>query len=229
MGYRLTRLLNIAFLLIVLAGFVRAQIPSARAILEESETEQAKFVVETMAAGFPADRADQMTMLIINRSALLLPLLEERIEAELRSTSPSKDFIATASEMIAYAGDEHALRAISRLIAVDEKRFGSLVKRTLDNALDFRNPFSVAYRGYDFGDAVIARQIAGWSETTLSSIRMQRLLGDALVAKYGRVPDDSEWVNDPIAANLKRPQRQELKESVLRFAQEAKAKADQRQ
>ena len=229
MGYRLKRFLNIAVILIFHAGFVRAQIPSAKAILEVPEIEQTKFVVETMATGFPSDRADQMTMLIINRSAVVLPLLEERIEVELRTPSPSKEFIATASEMIAYAGDEHALRAISKLIAIDEKRFGSLVQRTLDNALDFRNPFSVAYRGYDFGDAVIAEQIAVWSETTLLSIRMQRLFGDALAAKYGRVPDDSEWANDPIAANLRRPQRQELKESVLRFAQEAKAKGDKRQ
>jgi len=216
-------------LLIFLAGIVAAQVPSARAVLEISEAEQAKFVVETMAAGFPADRADQMTMLIINRSALVLPLIEERIEAELGTPSPSKDFIATATDMIAYAGDDQSLRAISKLIAIDDDRFGSLVGRTLDNALDFRNPFVVAYRGYDLKDEAIARRVADWSGSRLSSERMQRLFGDALATKYNGVPNDSEWANDPIAAGLKNSQRQQLKESVMRFAQEAKAKADGRQ
>lgn len=69
MDFRLPRLHYSAVLLVSLAGLMSAQVPSARTILEISEAEQTKFVTETLAAGFPDDRADQMTMLIINRSA----------------------------------------------------------------------------------------------------------------------------------------------------------------
>src|ERR1035441_1674298 len=100
-----------AALLTFLAGFINAQVPSARTILDTSEAEQMKFVNETIAAGFPGDRADQMTMLIINRSAVTLPLIAGKLEEALKSTSTPKSFVDTASEMIAYAGDEQSLRA----------------------------------------------------------------------------------------------------------------------
>ena len=72
MDFRMPRLLSTAALLSFLAGLVNAQVPSARTILDVSEAEQTKFVNETIAAGFPDDRADQMTMLIINRSSVTL-------------------------------------------------------------------------------------------------------------------------------------------------------------
>jgi hypothetical protein len=39
-----------------------------------------------------------MTMLLINRSALVLPLIERRVEVELRSQLPSNSLIDTATE-----------------------------------------------------------------------------------------------------------------------------------
>src|ERR1039458_2719045 len=117
MGFRSPRIQSSAVLLFFVVGVIRAQVPPARDILALSEAELTKFVNATVDAGFPADRADQMTMLIINRSGLVLPLLERRVEVELRSESPSSEVIATATEMIAYAGDEQALREISKLMA----------------------------------------------------------------------------------------------------------------
>jgi hypothetical protein len=227
MDFRSPRLLNVAVLLVYLVGLVSAQVPSARAILEVSEAEQTKFVNETMDAGFPDDRADQMTMLVINRSVLVLPLIERRVEDELRSQSPSKNLIATGTEMIAYAGDERALREVSKLVHIDDNRFGPLVARTLDNALNFRNPFALAYRGYEFRDTVLARHIAVWSNGALSSTRMQRLFGEAMNARYKRVPGEREWASDPIASRITSSQRREqLKESVLKFASEANTKRE---
>jgi hypothetical protein len=98
MDFRSPRYPYIAVLLVSLVRLMNAQIPSARAILETSEAEQTKFVNETMDAGFPDNRADQMTMLLINRSALVLPLIERRVEVELRSQLPSNSLIDTATE-----------------------------------------------------------------------------------------------------------------------------------
>src|ERR1017187_2952748 len=119
-------------------------VPPARTILDLSNSEQIAFIRSTMELGFPANRADQMTMLIINRSALTLPLIEAKLEKALKSTPPPKSFVETASEMIAYAGDEQALRVISKLVALDENRFGRLVGATFAPLHDQVN--TVAYR-----------------------------------------------------------------------------------
>jgi hypothetical protein len=217
----------VVFMLILGSG--TAQIPSARAMLELSEVEQTKFVNETMEAGFPDERADQMTMLIINRSALVLPLIERRIEIELRSQSSSKDLIETAMEMIAYAGDEQAIREVSKLVAIDEARFGRFVARTLHNALNFRNPFTIAYRGVEIEDGRIAQKIGAWADSALLSQRMQRLWAEAMVKRYGRVPSEAEWAKDPLAVRLRTSRHEQLRENVTGFAREATATGNRTQ
>jgi hypothetical protein len=116
------------------------EVPAARIILERAEAEQAAFIMETIGQGFPEVRADQMTILIINRSGLAVPLIDAKLEEALMYGKQPKRFIDIASEMISYAGDEQALWAIGKLLAIDESRFGRLVGRTLDNAGNWRNP-----------------------------------------------------------------------------------------
>jgi len=228
MGFRSPRIQSRAVLLFLVVGVIGAQVPPARDILALSEAEQTKFVSATVDAGFPADRADQMTMLIINRSGLVLPLLEQRVEVELRSESPSNDFIATATEMIAYAGDEQALREISKLMTVDDGRFGRLVGRTLDNSVHFRNPFTVAYRGLELGNEAVSRHTVAWVKSALASDRMQRTWAEAMLDRYGKVPGDSEFATDTIASRLKDLASPELRQSVMRFAEDAKRKREKR-
>ena len=204
------------------------QVRSAKAILDLPDSEQIAFIKTTMEHGFPEDRADQMTMLIINRSALSVPLIEAKVEEILKSPSPSKGSIDIALEMIAYAGDEQSLRAISRLIAIDESRFARLVARTLDNAGNWRNPFTVAYRGFESGDDAVSRLAAAWAESALASDHMQRVWAEAMLDKYGRAPGEAEWATDPIASRLKDRASPELRQNVLRFAAEAQSKRDRR-
>jgi hypothetical protein len=215
-------------LLLFAVGVISAQVPSARDILTLSEAEQTKFVNATVEAGFPADRADQMTMLIINRSGLVLPVLERQMEIELRSVSPSHDFIATATEMIAYAGDEHALREIGKLIAIDGSKFGYLVGRTLDNSVHFRNPFTVAYRGLELGNEAVSRHTLAWVKSALASDRMQRMWAEAMLDRYGKVPRDSEWAMDPIASRLTDRESPELRRAVLSLAEDGMRKREHR-
>lgn len=200
----------------------------ARAILDVGESEQIAFINRTMDLGFPENRADQMTMLIINRSTITLPLIEARLEQSLKSIPVPQSFVETASEMIAYAGDESALREISKLMALDENRFGRLVGRTLDNAGSWRNAFNVAYRGLEIGDAAISGRIAEWSLSALKSNRMQRAWAEALLNRYGKVPGDSEWATDPIVSRLNDRASSEVRQSVLRFVTESQSKRERR-
>jgi hypothetical protein len=200
----------------------------ARAILDLTEAEQISFIEATMEGGFPEDRADEMTMLIINRSAVAVPLIAAKLEQVLNSPFPSKRFIDVASEMVAYAGDEQSLRAISKLIQLDETRFGRLIGRTIDNAGNWRNSFLVAYSAVDLGDPVVARYATEWAGSAMASTRTQRAWAEAMVARYGRVPDESVWATDPIASQLKDRAAPELRQSILRFAAEAQSKREKR-
>ena len=215
-------LLLVVFALITIPGYGQG----ARAVLDLSNADIATLVQSAMDQGFPANKADQMTMLILNRSSLVVPLIEDEVERVLRSQSPSNKFIDTASEMIAYAGDEQSLRAIGKLLRIDAKRFGTLVSRTMENSLDYRNPFTLAYRAFEMGDDGISQEVTSWGESVLSTDRMKKLWGQAMLERYGIVPGENEWAHDPLASRLPVTLRNQLKESVTRFAIERLAVRD---
>ena len=83
-----------------------------------------------------------------------MPIVESKIEEVLRSSTPAECFVGRAVDpqrfilvaalTITEAGDEEALREISKLLKRDAKRFDDLVERTLLHAEDYRNPFTVA-------------------------------------------------------------------------------------
>ena len=122
-------------------------------ILTVSESEQIAFIRSTLDRCIPPD--DTLTMLVLNRSSLTLPLIEAKIEEVLSSSRPlvcltgrqvdPPIFIDLAARTMAYSGDAVALRQIAKLMTFDEKRFGTYVDVTLINAEDRRNVFSVAY------------------------------------------------------------------------------------
>jgi len=128
--------------------------------------------------------------------------------------------------MVAYAGDEEALRAISKLVRIDETSFGYLVGRTLDNAGNWRNPFTVAYRGLELRDEVISRYTMAWAESALASNRMRRVWAEAMLDRYGKVPGDLEWASDPIASRLKAGASSDLRQSVSGLAMEAQKRRE---
>jgi hypothetical protein len=199
---------------------------AAKNVLLFSEAEQRQFVNSVLDAGFPEKEGDKFSLLLVNRSALVLPLLESRVEQELKRPQHSERLIELACVMIAYAGDEESLRAIGKLIGLDEARFGPLVGRTFDNAGNWRNPFTVAYRGLELGNEAVARQTVVWVESALASDRMRRTWAEAMLDRYGRPPDDAEWVRDPIATRLKSGTSSELRQSTLRFAIQGQKKRE---
>src|ERR1017187_8894041 len=159
---------------------------TVKSILQVSEAEQVEFVKSVLEQHFPENEGDRFSLLLVNRSALVVPLIESKIEAELGSSSRSERFIELASAMIAYAGDEPSVRAISKLIRIDESRFGPFIGRTLDNAGKWRNPFEVAYQALDLGDGTVTGYTTAWAEAALTSNRMQRTWAEAMLDKYGR-------------------------------------------
>jgi len=205
-------------------AFAQSQISNAKSVLQLTEEQQRQFVTSVLDSGFPEGEGDRFSLLLVNRSSLVVPILESRVVLELERSVPSNRLIELASAMIAYAGDEQALRAVSKLVAIDEKRFGPLVNRTLDNAANWRNPFTVAYRGLELGDDAISRRIAEWAESDLKSVRMQRAWAEAMLDRCGRVPVEADLVKDPIASRLANGLQADLQRRILQFATEARNK-----
>jgi hypothetical protein len=213
-------LTNRALLLALTLLVASAHGQNAKAVLNLSDDEIRKFVETTVDQGFPENRADQMTMLVINKSAVVVPDLEARIEQMLMASPPQQKFVDIASEMIAYAGNEQSLEAISKLSAIDSKRFGKLIRRTLDNAMNYGNPFKLVYRAFNIGDDALAQSVTSWCDSALATDRMKRLWAQAMVDRYGTVPGSQEWAGDPLASRLPKAQKDQLQEAITRFAVE---------
>ena len=210
-----------------------AQLPTiseeAKDVLRLSEAAQRHFVESVLERKFPQEEGDKFSILLVNRSALVVPALELRIGYEMNRSPRSEGFIDLASAMIAYAGDEESLRAVSRLIGRDEHRFGRLVGRTLDNAGSWRNPFSVVYGAFDLGDDRLVRYAIDWADSALEWVRAQRKWAEAMRDRYGKIPGPSEWANDPIASRLKAARASALRDRVLGIASELQRSRDRSQ
>jgi hypothetical protein len=88
--------------------FSQTPVPNedAKSVLQLSELEQQQFVTSILDRDFPESDGDRFSLLLVNRSALVIPILESRIEQELKRSPRSERFVDLASSMIAYAGDE---------------------------------------------------------------------------------------------------------------------------
>lgn len=205
-----------------------AQLPySSKTVLSLTEVEQVAFVQSTLEMGIPEDRGDALALLIISRSAAVVPLLRLRIEKELSSENPSDLFVAEMSEAIAYAGDEHALQAVESLMTVDEARFRPFISRTLDHSSNWHNPFTIAYRALDSSKGMLTPHALQWCQSALRRDRMQRKWAEAMLDRYGRAPTSLEIRQDPIALGLKGSDRGNLRRS-LRLLPEVERAKEQR-
>ena len=228
---------------IIVAHPCRGQDQPWRRLLKASEAEQTAWIKAHLRAGMPP--SESFGDLILNRSSVTLPLVEQKIEEVLRSPSPldcfddksvdPQKFVDIAALAITEAGDVQSLKEVGKLIKIDEKRFGWLVGKTLLTARTYRNPFTVAYGGYELGDAAIESRIAPWFESQFSQaeailrdahtdfdVRQQkRWWAEALVEKYRGVPTERQWLADPLASRLSQVRAAGLHDDVIRLSTEA--------
>lgn len=206
--------------------------PVSSRIVNWSEADQVAWINTYIAEDMPPGEA--LTMFVLNRSSVALPVLEGWIERILRSPSPIELFsnskadpqrvVGRAAAMIAYAGDEQALRSASKLMKVDDQRFGDLVFLTLINAATLRNPFTVAYQGLAMGDPAIDKGVFFWAKKQFADKKeyhrrdMLQKWAEAMVDKYDGVPTALQWVYDPFVARLDIANEPQAHQDILRFA-----------
>lgn len=148
-------------------------------------------------------------------------------------TVDPKKFVNLAGASIAHAANEEALRQLSKLMRLDEQRFGPFVEQTLLNTQDVWNPYTLAYRGFDIGDPAVDRRIVLWAEKRLSEEmqrfsspayervrRERRVWAEALVGRYGGPLTEQQWKTDPLVSRLKPELAVALHESMSRYARE---------
>jgi hypothetical protein len=165
-------------------------------LLRASEAEQIAAVNAALDHGLPPD--NDIGLLILNRSGVVLPLIEHKIEQVLKSSSPldcftgknvnPHRFVDLAAWAIADAGDEQALKEIAKLVKLDEKRFGTLVGIALDQSKHYRNPFTVIYGGLASGDPAVERRILTWAESNLAVDSEERARAEAAARLFGPTP-----------------------------------------
>jgi hypothetical protein len=237
---------------------ISEQEPLARRILKWSEAEQIAWVNSTLTQGLPSDLGGILQGLADSKSALVLPLIEQKIEQVLRAGSPQElftdkpidpqKFVAFAVSAIEDAGNEQALREVSKLLHLDNKLFDDSVQMTLIKAEADGNPFPVAYQGFEIGDPALDARLAVWAEWELADKRpflplrylanrhpsyaepkpvgdipianIRQLWAEALVDRYGGVLSEAQWRSDPIASRLPASMAQSLHNDMIRRTSE---------
>jgi hypothetical protein len=198
-----------------------------------SEAEQVAYVTSNLNRGMPVALNDPLNMLVLSRSSLVLPMLEKKIEEALASRNPldcftdktvnPQKFVDAVAWTIPGAGDQQTLREISKLIAIDEKRFGMLVNLALLNAEGHRNPFEAAYRGFEIGDPAVDKRIEAWAEQQFADKpafrqgQLKDMWAGAMAEKYGAAPNEVTWANDPIASRITPELAASLHDEMLRL------------
>lgn len=205
--------------------------PLARRILHEDEATQIALVHTYLDEGAPEELGDAISMLILNRSALILPIMESRAEEILKDQYSSRTahpnlvpdrVLNIVLAAIPAGGDAVALRMASRLMAIDEARFGHLVGDTLAAAYNLRNPITVAYDGLDLGDPRVGARLAEWVEsaiktpTGIKAAQTKLWWSEALAKRYDGPPTDAQWATDPLVERLG-SSAQAVKNEVLRL------------
>lgn len=179
-------------------------------------------------AGLPA--------ILRRHSAAVLPILERRIEEALRSPNPLDAFsdktvdarmaITTAAASIAFPENEYSLKEISKLLAIDDQRFGWLVGNALVGAGE-KNYVGLIYHGFDLGSEPLNRRMIALMEGMFSSTsvggidQLKHWWAEAMIEKYGHATTEVDWANDPIATHLNQKLAWSLHDEVLRLCAEA--------
>ncbi|HLI86674.1 MAG TPA: hypothetical protein VKV17_22405 [Bryobacteraceae bacterium] len=245
---------GLAFAVAASAVAVYGQQHEWQRMLQASGAEQTALIKSYLQAGMPP--SDDFGVLIRSRPEVSLPLVEQKIEEVLRSPSSPDNFIDKsvdpqkfvnlASMAIMGVGNVQSLKEISKLMKIDEKRFGHLVEYTMTAAEVRGNPFTVAYQGFEIGDPAIDSRIAAWAEKELlllpqpppkdySRVPGGELLrqmdahtleleikenrtawAEAMVGKYGGVPSEAQWRGDPIVSRLRPDQADSLHDDMIR-------------
>lgn len=115
--------------------------------------------------GLPPAEAHAASAFVLSHEEIAIPLLLRQVKAKLEDKD-AEEFVTRATGLIAYAASNRAIDAIAELCSIDEQRFGPLVKRLLNHAINREREYEVASFGFEKYPGL--REIVGsWVEDSL--------------------------------------------------------------
>jgi hypothetical protein len=185
-----------------------------RILYEMNDTETREYVRRVLDSGLTGDQADELILLTLNRSALVVPELAARLEAVTATPGASARFVHTLADILAYASNEGALYSLIRLCQTNSSQFGYFVRRTLDYSAGRRNPYSLIYSALSDGQDGCASQFAEWIDVRKQEPINDGIWAEAILKRYAHVPSDAELANDPITARLGVPVPSQVRDKL---------------
>lgn len=205
-GRRLSRILSASvWMTIGICISVSAQDTNGQEktrIVDRPDSEARQFMLSALESELPERMADQMAVLAVNRSYLVVPELLERLESAHKDPTISEKFVHTMADLLAYAADETALDALTRLAVSDHERFGPFLGRALDYARGRRNPYSLAYYAIGKSTSEVDRDITLWVEMNAALGNDYRAWAMAIFERNGEMPTKAALLRDPIISRL---------------------------
>ena len=214
-----------------------------------SDAEQVALAKTVVDLGVRAgDPAEILQSLARGRSSLILPIVEQKIEAVLKSPEPRDCFTEKSINVdrsllsmwlaIANVGRAEALREAGKLLKIDEKRFDRMVDQIMSNAVGEHKGFSLAYQGLEMDDPALTRRIVAAMADVLEKERpnignpvfegilidARHQWAEAMVERYCGVPTANEWATDPLASRLDEKLVSAFYPDVYRYAVDAAAR-----
>jgi len=169
--------------------------------------------------------ADDLLMLAIQHSDVAVPELKRRLIAQSQQFRKALSRnSAIHADALAYVANGLAMDALCDLCAENADLFCPYLERSLDYAEGRLNPFTLAYRAIARPEGVVQDAAVHWANSMIGFPHFRQRLAEAMLDRYGRVPDESVWATDPIASRLKDRASPELRQSVSRLAAEAQSK-----
>ena len=232
--------MKICWILIVVLVVVRSNAqtqPLAKAsdVLLLSESEQVAFIHSYMnevreTARVPG-MGDALGILIHQRTQIVLPVLEEEAEAELRfeaggqkhSDEVCLSLLWCLASQIASTGDRYALIEIQKLSRLDV-RLGRFVTQALNCADRHGNPFALAYEALAMNDPLIDPGVMEWVKPRITAVEQAsrnsylKMWTEAMVERSRFVPTASEIARDPIAIRLDRTLYTSMEPDLIRLS-----------
>lgn len=190
--------------LVALGTASAQQIPTSREIVQYSPAQAEALIRETIDQKFPPVLVDRLAVLLINRPAEFVPRLAAYIGSQYQLDAAAREerLISTAASLVAYTGDESALRVVEELITLDRERFTPLVQSTLNNAQSWRNPYEVAYRASETGGEVVRGELRKWLQSRTESPISQRYWAAAMNERYPGGLSEAVLESDPLLSML---------------------------
>jgi hypothetical protein len=173
--------------------------------------------------------ADELLTFAIQHSDVAVPELKRRLIAySQQSRKALAGNAALHADALAYVANVLAVDALCDLCVGNADLFCPYLERSLDYAEGRLNPFTLAYLTIAKPEAAVQAATIHWADSMIGSPHFRQRFAEAMLDRYGKVPGDSEWAADPIASRLRERLSQELRQAVLRMAEDVMRKREPR-